>query len=64
MVRGPATFKQADVTRAVRGVIAAGVEIARIEIDACTGNIVMLTPRVLIVPVEPYDEWKAQTNAR
>jgi hypothetical protein len=64
MARVPATFKQADVTRALRGAVAAGVEVARIEIDARTGNIVILTPRVPSVSVAPYDAWKAEVNAR
>ena len=64
MARGPATFKQADVTRALRGVAAAGVQVARIEIDARTGNIVMLTPRAPNVPDGPYDMWKAESSAR
>jgi hypothetical protein len=64
MARAPATFRQADVTRALRGAVAAGVEVARIEIDARTGSIVMLTPRVLSVPLSSYDVWKADSNAR
>jgi hypothetical protein len=64
MARGPATFKQADVTRALRGAVVAGVEIARVEIDTRTGNIVMLTPRVPSAPVSPYEVWKAEDNAR
>jgi hypothetical protein len=42
MSRVPSTFRQADVTRAVKAVIAAGVDIARIEIDAA-GKIVIVT---------------------
>jgi hypothetical protein len=32
MSRGPLTFKQRDVTAAVKAVVAAGVEVARIKI--------------------------------
>jgi hypothetical protein len=64
MARGLAMFKQADVTRALRGAVAAGVEVARIEIDARTGNIVLSTPFVSSVPVAPYDVWKGEINAR
>ena len=42
MVRAPSTFRQQDVTRAVRAVAAAGVHIARVEIDK-TGKIVIIT---------------------
>jgi hypothetical protein len=40
MARAPSTFKQCDVTRAVKGAIAAGLDIARVEIDR-TGKIVI-----------------------
>ena len=41
MSRGPATFRQADVTRAIRAAEAAGKHVARIEIEC--GKIVVVT---------------------
>ena len=63
MARGTAPFKQADVTRALRGAVAAGVEIARVEIVPRNGNIVILTPRDFSTPVAPYDVWKEEKCA-
>jgi len=59
-----ATFTQADVKRALRGAVAAGVVVARIEIDARTGNIVISTPSFTSVPLDPYDSWKGEPDAR
>jgi hypothetical protein len=42
MARASSTFRQQDVTRAVKAVTAAGVHIARIEIDKA-GKIVIIT---------------------
>jgi hypothetical protein len=42
MARTPSTFRQQDVTRAVKAVAAAGVGIARVEIDKA-GKIVIVT---------------------
>jgi hypothetical protein len=41
MARAPSTFRQHDVTRAIRAAAAAGVHIARIEIDKA-GKIVII----------------------
>jgi hypothetical protein len=42
MTRRPATFRQCDVTKAVKAVVAAGVDIARVEIDKA-GKIIIIT---------------------
>jgi hypothetical protein len=60
MARGPTTFKQADVTRAVRGVVAAGVEVMRVEVE--NGKIVVVAgkPGSAERPeVNVLDQWMA-----
>ena len=41
MPRAPSAFKQRDLTKAVKAVVAAGVDIARVEIDN-TGKIAII----------------------
>ncbi len=58
MARVPSTFRQQDVTRAVKAVTAAGVHIARIEIDK-TGKIVIIAAEANGQPGESTEgnEW-------
>lgn len=62
MPRAPSTFKQTDVTRACKGVMAAGLKPRRAEIDR-DGKIVMVfegdVPSGL---VSDFDKWKAGRN--
>jgi hypothetical protein len=51
MARGPCTFRQQDVTRLLRAAEAAGVEIARIEIDR-DGKIIVVTGKPEAAPNE------------
>jgi hypothetical protein len=44
-MRGPCAFKKRDVTRATKAVQAAGLNVARIEIDK--------DGRIIVVPSEP-----------
>jgi hypothetical protein len=43
MTRAPSTFRQQDVTRAVKAVQAAGLTVASYKIDLPTGKIVIMT---------------------
>jgi hypothetical protein len=47
--RGPLAFKQQDVTRAVRGAVAAGIEVQRVEIDPRDGKIILVIGKAVVV---------------
>lgn len=52
----PARFKQSDVKRATAGVVAAGLSVARIEIDA-SGKIVIIPGKPTTAPKND-NEWQ------
>lgn len=58
MARTPVNFKQGDVTRAVKGVVAAGVEVSRVEVDPA-GRIVIITQGEADTPETAFDRWEA-----
>jgi hypothetical protein len=58
--RGRSLFKQSDVTKAVKGVVAAGVSVRQIEIDQ-TGKIVIMTNSgEPLPPSNALDGWMAK----
>ena len=52
-----ATFRQGDITRAVRAAKAAGIQVARVEIQA--DKIVVISTAETAQPVSDFDTWKA-----
>jgi hypothetical protein len=57
MARGPLTFRQNDLTRAVRAVRNAGVEVLRVEVDK-DGKIIVVTAETgKTVPATGINEW-------
>jgi hypothetical protein len=54
--RARCTFRQRDVTRAIRGARAAGIDVARIEIGN-DGKIVILPTQSAAAPETARNEW-------
>jgi hypothetical protein len=63
MARAPSTFRQQDVTRAIRATQAAGVDIARIEI-AKDGTIRIITSEVQPAAQDDLDRELTEFQAR
>jgi hypothetical protein len=64
MARGAATFKQRDVTAAIKAALAAGVEVARVEVGP-DGKIVVVTGKATEQePVNELDQELAEFEAR
>jgi len=64
MARGSQSFRQADVERAVRAALSAGLTVSAFEISQ-SGTIRVITANVKgeTTPDSPYDEWKAKRDA-
>jgi hypothetical protein len=58
MSRAPSTFRQRDVTKAVKAVVAAGIEVTRVEIDA-EGKIIVVAGKSQEMEGKGGNEWDA-----
>lgn len=56
MARRSCTFRQRDVTRALKATVAAGVEIAKVEIDR-DGKIVVVVAGKQVEEANEGNEW-------
>jgi len=55
-MKRPVPFKQADVTRAIKGAIAAGLKVTRAEVDQ-SGKIIVLAGEEKPTPANSLDKW-------
>lgn len=56
-------FRQADVTRALKGALGAGMTVSRVEIDP-DGRIVLAAPGEPSTPQSELDRWLGKSDAR
>jgi hypothetical protein len=57
MARAPSTFRQQDVTRAIRAAAAAGVDIARVEVTKAGTIVIVATAAAEPAKQEDVNEW-------
>jgi hypothetical protein len=60
MTRAPSTFRQQDVTRALRAAAAAGLQVTGYKIDPQTGKIEVETGKRPAQDSAPLDTWMAK----
>jgi hypothetical protein len=59
LIRRPSMFRQTDLTRALKGARAAGIEISRVEIDRDGRIVVVVAKREKDSGIVEYNEWDA-----
>ena len=59
----PASFKQADIKRAVAGAQAAGLTVASVDVCRVTGRITIHAAGAASQAPNDLDKWKAKRNA-
>ncbi len=64
MSRKPSTFKQRDVTRAVKAIQAAGITAARAEIEPTGKIVIVFGEQQESEPMPALDTWRANRGAR
>ncbi|PAY05431.1 hypothetical protein CK489_29040 [Bradyrhizobium sp. UFLA03-84] len=57
MSRGPQTFRQNDVTKALKGAVAAGFDPARVEIDRDGKIIIIVNSPAVAFSSDAVNEW-------
>ena len=57
MARTPSTFRQIDVTRAIKAARAGGVDIARIEIDHAGKITIIMVAGAAQIGIAEENEW-------
>jgi hypothetical protein len=64
MARAPSTFRQQDITRAIKAAVKAGVDIARIRVEITkVGSIIVATSTDQSVPQDDLDRELAAFEA-
>ncbi len=60
MTARPATFRQADITRAVKGARAAGLSVAKVEVDNGRITVIAATGEAATGPMSDLEKWQEQ----
>jgi hypothetical protein len=65
MANRPAQFRQVDITKAAKGVAAAGYTVSRIDVCPFTGTISVFTDSASMTSgLSPLETWKRKKDAR